>query len=445
MKRFVSIFLFVLILGSIVGCGKKEQVVPDAPNAMVPSIIYKGILYRTTGKEVPAEVDESAIVGRISSVVPLTQLPTKEGEANFGEIGDPYALTSDGLLVLMNNEWVSFYLFDDTDKEMIEGNTIIRPIIESEETIRIPESSPSPAWNGEFTIELPEGYTITTDENGNQIYSDGIQTIGGMTIRTVPEGFEITEYFKKDFLIALGIEEAADETLGYYGEGSTGGMGPWGWTEEYFSDVPDPEDRTVHTSHQFFIMSDERTVLDFWIDLMLVDHITKDQIFESIEIPEIERFRQDSAPEPTPEPTISQDAPYELLELPEGYTLDILSERYILFIRNNQHVAAELAVIKIPDGAYDPDDPDWSWLEKAGLSDFKNPEFVQYLGGKVYDDDGWVAEFATEEPEGHPWRIHRLHIYRVIGNDLYDFLFNLQLITRDEAEMLSKVVQFAED
>ena len=31
-------------------------------------------------------------------------------------------------------------------------------------------------------------------------YHDGGQIVGGMTIRTVPEDFEITEYFKKDFL-----------------------------------------------------------------------------------------------------------------------------------------------------------------------------------------------------------------------------------------------------
>ena len=53
---------------------------------MVSSIMYEGILYRTTGKAIPAEVDESAIVGEIGSVVPLSQLPTKDGEANFGEI-----------------------------------------------------------------------------------------------------------------------------------------------------------------------------------------------------------------------------------------------------------------------------------------------------------------------------------------------------------------------
>lgn len=97
-------------LGYASGPGKPVEVTPDTPNAMVPSIMYEGSLYRTTGKAIPAEVDESAIVGEINSVVPLSQLPTKDGEANFGQIGDPYAITSDGLLVIMNHEWVIFEL-----------------------------------------------------------------------------------------------------------------------------------------------------------------------------------------------------------------------------------------------------------------------------------------------------------------------------------------------
>lgn len=71
-------------------------------------VFYTGL----QGKAIPAEVDESAIVGEIGSVVPLSQLPTKDGEANFGEIGDPYAITSDGLLVIMNHEWVIFETYD---------------------------------------------------------------------------------------------------------------------------------------------------------------------------------------------------------------------------------------------------------------------------------------------------------------------------------------------
>ena len=97
-------------LGFASGPGKPIEVTPDAPNAMVPSIVYEGNLYRTTGKQIPAEVDDSAIVGYISSVVPLSQLPSNEGEANFGEVGDPYAITSDGLLVIMGREWILFEL-----------------------------------------------------------------------------------------------------------------------------------------------------------------------------------------------------------------------------------------------------------------------------------------------------------------------------------------------
>ena len=97
-------------LGYASGPGKPVEVTPDTPNAMVPSIVYGGKLYRTTGKQIPAEVDESAIVGRISSVVSLSQLPSNEGEANFGEVGDPYAITRDGLLVIMGHEWVMFEL-----------------------------------------------------------------------------------------------------------------------------------------------------------------------------------------------------------------------------------------------------------------------------------------------------------------------------------------------
>ena len=130
--------------------------------------------------------------------------------------------------------------------------------------------------------------------------------------------------------------------------------------------------------------------------------------------------------------------------IPEGYYIDILGEICILFISDDQYPVAGMDVIKIPDGAYDPEDCHWIWLEKAGLSDFRN-NVVQYLGGMAGSENTWVAEFASEEPEGHPGRIHRRHIYRVIGNDLYDMWFELNWITREEAEELAKLIQFSEE
>ena len=108
MKKLLALIVALICVLTLAGCDTKEQTAPNTPNATIPSLVYKGNLYRTTGKKIPASVDETAIVGYISSVVPLSQLPSNEGEANFGEVGDPYALTSDGLIVSVDNQWTIF-------------------------------------------------------------------------------------------------------------------------------------------------------------------------------------------------------------------------------------------------------------------------------------------------------------------------------------------------
>ena len=216
-------------------------------------------------------------------------------------------------------------------------------------------------------------------------------------------------------------------------------MGPWGWEEEYFSDVPNWEDRTVHTSHQFFVMSDEKTILDFWIDLMYVDYSTKDQIFASIEIPEIERYRQEEVVE---EHTIPQDAAFEILELPEGYICDILGPQCILFFNGNKTVAG-MDIFTLPEGVYDLEDRQWLWLETLGRGDFQSMS-LQYLGGVEAEDGSWVADFVSEEPEGQPGHVHLRHVYRVIGNDLYDFWMEMTLLSEAEMDTLLGVIQFKE-
>lgn len=81
---------------------------PDTSNALVPAVMYDGEIYCTTEKQIPVEVDESAIVGEVTSVVPLSQWPNEEGQANFGEEGMCFAVTSDGFLVMVENEWTLF-------------------------------------------------------------------------------------------------------------------------------------------------------------------------------------------------------------------------------------------------------------------------------------------------------------------------------------------------
>jgi len=112
MKRLMAVSLLLCMLFLLAACEKQE--VPEAPNTQIPSVMYGGILYKTTGKQIPGEVDESAVLGYIHSVVHGSQLPKEDGQANFPAEGSPYAMTADGLVVLVGQEWT---LFLPTDTE----------------------------------------------------------------------------------------------------------------------------------------------------------------------------------------------------------------------------------------------------------------------------------------------------------------------------------------
>lgn len=290
-------------------------------------------------------------------------------------------------------------------------------------------------WDGEISVELPAGYFIDQDKEGNTVFTDGNQIIGGQKMYIAPNGFLRSEYFTQDFLIAMGIPEAADNSLGYSGGGALNAE----YQIEYFSDVANPDDRKVQMLHQFYVMGDGITILDIWIDLMLVDGTVKDQILASVEIPELGIYQQ----EQIEAPVHTVQMPLEIGTLPEGYAYDVLGEKCILFI-DKYNIVGGIDVFDIPEGVYDPNDKAWLWLEEMGMSDFENPELC-YIGGITSGDYGWVAEFASDVPEGTPRTEYRRHWYRVVGNELYDIWLDLMLLTHDEAEAFLWAVKFMDD
>ena len=84
-----------------------------------PAIRHDGTLYLITGIVAVGEPDQSAIVGHVTSVVPLSECPTENGQANFGKVGAPYAMTEDGLFVLFGNEWCLFKAEEFNDPALI--------------------------------------------------------------------------------------------------------------------------------------------------------------------------------------------------------------------------------------------------------------------------------------------------------------------------------------
>ncbi len=113
MKQRAALLLALLVLG-LSGC--REEPAPSTPDVLVPAVMYNGEIYCSTGRQLAGEVAPEAIVGEITSTVPLSQWPTEEGQANFDGLGHPYAVTSDGLLVTVDNEWTLFELRDVEDQ-----------------------------------------------------------------------------------------------------------------------------------------------------------------------------------------------------------------------------------------------------------------------------------------------------------------------------------------
>ena len=105
MKKAVLAVLCTLLVLTLVGCGTKNT---KAPNAPVSSFVFQGTLYCSTGKQIPAEIDDTAITGTVTAVVSPSQWPKQEGEANFGEVGTPFALTDEGMVSLLEQEWTVF-------------------------------------------------------------------------------------------------------------------------------------------------------------------------------------------------------------------------------------------------------------------------------------------------------------------------------------------------
>ena len=136
MKKFSNIVVVFVLLISLVACSielestqgdaeqdnsevsnnlsenknnQNEQLQTNAPNTYLPSIMINNTLYLLSGKEKSViEINENDYIGKITSVVPLTQIPIENEQANIDIEGSPYAEYQNGIVVLWNEEWTLF-------------------------------------------------------------------------------------------------------------------------------------------------------------------------------------------------------------------------------------------------------------------------------------------------------------------------------------------------
>jgi len=86
---------------------------PPAPNTRQPSIMVNDTYYFITGLSASVEINEDDYLGLVTSTVPLSEIPTRNGQSNFVSEGTPYAEYKDGIVALIDGKWVIFELWDD--------------------------------------------------------------------------------------------------------------------------------------------------------------------------------------------------------------------------------------------------------------------------------------------------------------------------------------------
>ncbi|AOT68967.1 lipoprotein [Geosporobacter ferrireducens] len=117
MKKILSLVLILFLIIAITACGNKE-VEEKMLWDRIPMVMVEEQLYLDTGEKMPVEIDDSAIIGTITSEVDGSEIPTQNGQSNFGCVGAAYAYCDDGIVVMINNEWQFFR--KETDKLSLE-------------------------------------------------------------------------------------------------------------------------------------------------------------------------------------------------------------------------------------------------------------------------------------------------------------------------------------
>ncbi|MCI7726939.1 MAG: M56 family metallopeptidase [Clostridiales bacterium] len=259
------------------------------------------------------------------------------------------------------------------------------------------------AW--ELWFILPKGCTYEMREIENDIYkdtrlthdhimTDGQNTIGGVMAFPIPEDFSADNW---DWLQELDLPEWQNETLGY----SAGGAPGVEVSVEFFSDVPEGQERTVLNEHTLYFY--EGWIYDLWFDKLTVKPEVMAAILDTV-----------SLGEPKPNPTT---LPYEIGELPQGYDAAVTAEGNIL-IDNLQGKVGFITSYPIPEGVYDPNDGAYLWLEDVGVPDLEDPNL--YVAG-VFSWKGSNSCSLTVEDDAQNPTVKRTHYFRFAGNTLYDF------------------------
>ena len=288
----------------------------------------------------------------------------------------------------------------------------------------------------DLKLVLPKGITSQKSDkfDGSMVIKEytfysGDEVVGGLALRHQEED---SGNYDEEWEKSIGVPEAADPSMAYIGGSSLYGD----WEMTYFPDIPlnyDEEGKVIRdengayaldneVTHYFFV--DGNNVYDLWLYNNRFSQDLQTQILQSVQIGELSETAGPSAGEKLPIGDV------EISALPSGYSRIFNEDGGIFFVRKDAIVGGADAYA-VPMELYDPEDTVFLWLEKAGISDFGDSSLA-YSGGMTGSNGGWLAQFASDVPQGQAPAVERYHYFRVVGDKVYDIWYDMLQLEHSE-------------
>ena len=263
---------------------------------------------------------------------------------------------------------------------------------------------------------LPEGFAYEVEGDGSIRFTDGANTVGGITGYKIPEG--VYDPYDDAFLWLedVGIPDYEDSSLVFWG-GIT--MFGGGWKATFASNVPEGAEITVMRTHYFRPSGD--VVYDFWLDELLLDTPTQFAFEDAVRCtaPAMER----EAPE------TAEDIAYakcqavmdlgrsEVIHIrseyrydtdsSQNYTLDSYWNNELGFLSVPDHPSAEHpAMLYANDRFFTAEEKEIIWQEEAGFDSYTGPwlssfnfirKYVTYIDTLESAEGQWCM-FRVDAP-----------------------------------------------
>lgn len=259
---------------------------------------------------------------------------------------------------------------------------------------------------GNFGLILPKGLSLEPDEGGSYAITDGVQAVGGLAKRKLPDPGITTEDMD-DWVKAVGVPEAQDDGMAYMIGNSLYAT----LEANFFPDVPDQE-QAIAGEVTHYLYQDVDAVYDLWFWEARIEEEAKWFILERASLKGAGL-------------TESQAMPVDLIsefhvELPDGYSL-VNSGDGTRTMAHDLTMVGGIVKYAAPDMDYE--DNMAEWVTELGVPEIQDgimSYMMEDFGGSFAFSAYFFNEFVDEEERA---ATETIHYFFVDGDIVYDLWF----------------------